>query len=139
MRSARSAGAGSRACDGAMGGLRAGGKAHGRASSWTGHGRCSGTHMPREPGRAPVFGSRFIRHLSHLVGVYWRSTDAPWGAFLLAIAVIFELWTVWGSVRVADAEREILDALARREAPAFLAAVAVFLTVTLLYLFSSAY
>jgi putative ATP-binding cassette transporter len=95
--------------------------------------------MPREAGRAAIFGSRFVRHLSRLVGVYWRSADAPWGAFLLAIAVIFELWTVWGSFRVADAEREILDALARREAPAFLSAVIVFLTVTLLFLFSSAY
>ena len=95
--------------------------------------------MPRERKRAAVFGSRFVRHLSHLVGVYWRSADAPWGGFLLAIAILFELWTVWGSVRVADAERQILDALAGRESQAFLAAVGVFLTVTMLYLFSSAY
>jgi putative ATP-binding cassette transporter len=95
--------------------------------------------MPGERTRAAVFGSRFVRHLSRLVGVYWRSADAPWGAFLLAIAVIFELWTVWGSVRVADAERQILDALAGRDPQAFLAAVGIFLTVTMLFLFASAY
>jgi putative ATP-binding cassette transporter len=95
--------------------------------------------MPRDHRRGAIFGSRFVRHLSRLVGVYWRSADAPWGAFLLALAIVFELWTVWGTVRVADAEREILDALASRESPAFLKAVILFLTVTMLYLFSSAY
>jgi putative ATP-binding cassette transporter len=94
--------------------------------------------MPRES-RPAIFGSRFVRHLWRLIRVYWGSPDAPWGGFLLALAVLFELGTVWGSVRVADAEREILDALARREPPTFLAAVVVFLVVTLLFLFSSAY
>ena len=94
--------------------------------------------MSREPVN-PVFGPRFVRNLWKLVAVYWRSPDAGWGAFLLALAVVFELWTVWGSFRVADAEREILDALARRESPAFLAAIGVFLAVMLLFLFASAY
>ena len=40
---------------------------------------------------------------------------------------------------MADAEREILDALARREPPAFLGAIGVFLAVMLLFLFASAY
>ena len=94
--------------------------------------------MSREP-VSPVFGSRFVRNLWKLVAVYWRSPDAGWGAFLLMLAVVFELWTVWGSFHVADAEREILDALARREPPAFLAAIGVFLMVMLLFLFASAY
>lgn len=94
--------------------------------------------MPHDS-RAAVFGSRFVRHLWRQIRVYWTSADAPWGACLLALAVFFELGTVWGSVRVADAEREILDALARRESPMFLAAVVVFLAVTLLFLFCSAY
>jgi putative ATP-binding cassette transporter len=94
--------------------------------------------MPRES-RSPVFGSRFVRHLWRLVRVYWGSTDAPWGGFLLLLAILFELWTVWGSLHVADAESVILDALARREPPAFLSAVVVFLTVTMLFLFASAY
>lgn len=94
--------------------------------------------MSREP-VSPLFGSRFVHNLWKLVAVYWRSPDAAWGAFLLVLAVLFELWTVWGSLHVAHAEREILDALARREPPAFLAAMGLFLAVMLLFLFASAY
>jgi putative ATP-binding cassette transporter len=94
--------------------------------------------MPRDP-RGAVFGSHFVRHLSRLVRVYWGSADAWWGGFLLVLAITFELGTVWGSLRVTDAEREILDTLARRESPAFLVAITVFLAVTLLFLFCSAY
>ena len=86
-----------------------------------------------------VFGPRFVRNVSGLAAVYWRSSDAVWGAFLLLLAIVFELSTVWGSLRVAEAEREILDALARRESAGFFAAIGVFLAVTLLFLFASAY
>jgi hypothetical protein len=41
--------------------------------------------------RLPVFGRRFARHLWRLVGVYWTSPDARWGALLLALAIAFEL------------------------------------------------
>ena len=44
---------------------------------------------------SPVFGARFLRNLWKLVAVYWRSPDTAWGAFLLVLAVVFELWTVW--------------------------------------------
>jgi putative ATP-binding cassette transporter len=94
--------------------------------------------MSREP-VGSLFGSQFVHNLWKLVAVYWRSPDAGWGGFLLLLAVVFELWTVWGSLRVADAEREILDALARREPAVFFAAIGVFLAVMLIFLFASAY
>lgn len=94
--------------------------------------------MPRES-RQALFGARFVRQLWPLIRVYWGSADARWGCFLLGLAILFELGTVWGSLRVADAEREILDALAERKSPAFLTAIAIFLSVMLLFLFSSAY
>jgi putative ATP-binding cassette transporter len=86
-----------------------------------------------------VFGARFVRNVGRLCGVYWRSPDARWGAFLLVVAIAFEIATVWGSLRVAEAEREILDALAQRRSSAFLGAIAIFLAVMLLFLFSSAF
>src|SRR4029450_12538865 len=103
-----------------------------------GESAAGGPSMSRQP-VSPVFGARFLRNLWKLVAVYWRSPDAAWGGFLLVLAVLFELWTVWGSLHVADAERRILDALAQRESSAFLAAIGVFLVVTLLFLFASAY
>jgi putative ATP-binding cassette transporter len=88
---------------------------------------------------APVFDRRFLGHLSRLIGLYWRAPDARWGALLLTLAVAFELGTVWGNLLVADAERRILDALAVKDASAFLAAIVTFLGVTLVFLVSSAY
>jgi putative ATP-binding cassette transporter len=86
-----------------------------------------------------VFGRRFARQLWRLMGVYWTSTDARWGAFLLVLAIAFELGTVWGSLAVADAERRILDSLATRDSAAFGAAVGIFFGVSLLFLVSSTY
>jgi putative ATP-binding cassette transporter len=92
-----------------------------------------------DPRSSGVFDLRFARQLARLVGIYWRSPDARWGVAILSIAVVLELATVWGNVRVADAERRILDALQQREAGTFLAAIAFFLQVTLLFVFAAVY
>src|SRR5678816_3749249 len=89
--------------------------------------------------QAAVFDRRFVGHLSRLIHLYWDSPDARWGALLLTLAAAFELGTVWGNLLVAEAERRILDALTVRDTPGFLAAIAMFLAVTLVFLVSSAY
>jgi putative ATP-binding cassette transporter len=86
-----------------------------------------------------LFGPRFARALWRLGRVYWTSSDAKIGSFLLTLAVALELGTVWSALLVADGERRILDALAQRDSGTFLAAVSFFVVVTLLFVFASAY
>jgi putative ATP-binding cassette transporter len=90
-------------------------------------------------GRPAVFDRRFARHVWGLVRVYWTSPDARWGALLLAVTIALELGTVWSNVLVSDAERRILDALDQRQMAAFISAIALFLEVTVLFVFASAY
>ncbi len=92
-------------------------------------------HDPRQA----VFGRRFARNLVRLARVYWGSPDARRGALLLAGAIALELATVLASVFVARAEGGLMDAITRKETPAFLAAVATFLVVSLAFLFASTY
>jgi putative ATP-binding cassette transporter len=89
--------------------------------------------------RSSAFDRRFARHLGRLLAVYWRSPDAKWGTLLLGIAIALELATVWGNVLIADTERRILDTLQQKQAGAFLAAVAIFLQVTLVFVGAAAY
>jgi putative ATP-binding cassette transporter len=76
-----------------------------------------------------LFGPRFARDLWRLTRVYWTSSDAPIGALLLAVAIALELATVHASVLIADAERQIFDALGDRDTTAFFGAMGVFLAV----------
>jgi putative ATP-binding cassette transporter len=89
--------------------------------------------------RRAAFDRRFARRLWRLVRIYWASPEAKWGALLLALSIALELGTVWGNLLVADAERRIIDALAQRDSTGLLAALGVFLGVTLVFLVSSAY
>jgi len=81
------------------------------------------------PSLRGLFGPRFARDLWRLTRMYWTSPDAPFGAFLLLGAIAFELATVHASVLIADAERQIFDALGDRDTTAFFAAMGVFLSV----------
>jgi putative ATP-binding cassette transporter len=83
-----------------------------------------------EPARDAVFGRRFLRHLRNLVRIYWTSPDARWGTLLLAGAVALELATVYGNLRLSDAERRIMDAVQDKEPTAFLAAIALFAAIS---------
>lgn len=89
--------------------------------------------------RTPVFGRRFVRHLTRLIGIYWRSPDAKWGGLLLALAVLLELATVYGNVWLADMERRVFDALQDKDAGSFFAAIGLLLAVTLGFLLVSTY
>jgi putative ATP-binding cassette transporter len=86
-----------------------------------------------------VFDRRFLRDVWRLARAYWASPDARWGGLLLTVAVVLELGTVWGNLLVADAERRLLDALAGKDAAGFVAAIATFLAVTLVFLVAATY
>ncbi len=89
--------------------------------------------------RSAVFDRRFVRHLWQLTRIYWRTPDAKSGAALLALCVAGELGTVYGSVRLAIAQRGVFDAVQNMQAPAFLAAIEVFLAIALLVVLVSTY
>src|ERR1051326_1532244 len=93
----------------------------------------------REPGRQAVFGRRFIRHLWELIRIYWASPDARWGALLLAGAIFLELGTVYGNLRLSDAERRIMDAVQDKQPTAFLAAMGLFAALSAGFVLVSAY
>jgi putative ATP-binding cassette transporter len=92
-----------------------------------------------EARRPPVFGRRFARALWRLLRVYWRSPDATRGAALLLGAVALELATVWASVLISDAHRQIFDALEQKRADAFFVAIGFFLGVTLVFVLAATY
>jgi putative ATP-binding cassette transporter len=93
----------------------------------------------REPRRQAVFGRRFIRHLRELVRIYWTSADARWGGLLLGGAVFLELGTVYGNLRLSDAERRIMDAVQHKQPTAFLAAMGLFAALSAGFVLVSAY
>jgi len=81
------------------------------------------------PSPRGLFGPRFARDLWRLTRFYWTSPDAPIGAMLLLGAIALELLTVRASVAIADAERQIFDALGDRDVTMFFGAMGIFLTV----------
>src|SRR5262245_25447511 len=89
--------------------------------------------------RAALFGRRFVRHVSSLAAVFWRSPDARWAGLLLAGAVVLEVATVFGTLRLSDAERRILDALEDRQPAAFASAMLLFAGVATAFALVSAY
>ena len=94
--------------------------------------------MPKA--RKPALaGRRFFQALWRLGRIYWSSPDAKWGALLLALAILLELGTVYGNVRLADAERQVLDALEQKQAAPFFAATGIFLAVMLGFVLISTY
>jgi vitamin B12/bleomycin/antimicrobial peptide transport system ATP-binding/permease protein len=94
-----------------------------------------------QPGRrrSPLFGRRFVHHVTRLISIYWRTPDAKWGGLLLALAVALELATVYGNLWLADAERQVFDALQDMDSHGFFAAVGLLLAVTLAFLLVSTY
>jgi putative ATP-binding cassette transporter len=93
----------------------------------------------RKPRKAPLFGRRFLHHLSELVRIYWRSPDAGRGALLAVGAILLELGTVYGNLRLSDAERRIMDAVQLKQTPAFLAALGLFAALSAGFVLVSAY
>jgi vitamin B12/bleomycin/antimicrobial peptide transport system ATP-binding/permease protein len=93
----------------------------------------------RERGRHAIFGRRFIHHLWELIHIYWTLPDARPGALLLAGAVFLEVGTVYGNLRLSDAERRIMDAVQNKQAMAFLAALGLFAALSAAFVFVSAY
>ena len=87
----------------------------------------------------PVFGRRFLRHLSALVRIYWTSPDARRGALLLAGTVLLEFGTVYGNFRLADGERRMIDALQDGDATVFLAALGFFAVLSIGFVVVSAF
>jgi putative ATP-binding cassette transporter len=93
----------------------------------------------RELARQPLFGRRFLLHLWRLIRAYWTSPDAPRGLLLLAGAIVLELGTVYGNLRLSDAERRIMDALQAKQPPAFLVAMGLFAAISAGFVLVSAY
>ncbi len=91
---------------------------------------------PRKPA---VTGRRLVRALWQLLRIYWKTPDAKWGWLLLALAIALELGTVYGNLLVADAERQVMDALERRQAGSFFEAAGLFLAVALGFVLISTY
>jgi putative ATP-binding cassette transporter len=89
--------------------------------------------------RHTLFDRRFIQHLRRLIGIYWTSPDARRGAMLLGGAVALELATVYGTFRLSDAERRIMDALQAKEGSRFVAALGLFAVISAGFLLASAY
>ena len=94
--------------------------------------------MPQTLSRA-LFDMNFARRLWRLTRLYWASPDAARGGLLLAVTIALELGTVYGTFRLADAQRRIYDALQDRAAAAFFAGVGLFLGIVLLFVLVSAY
>jgi len=94
--------------------------------------------MPKAP-KPALAGRRFFQALWRLGRIYWSTPDAKWGALLLALAILLELGTVYGNVRLADAERHVLDALERKQAAPFFAATGLLLAVMLGFVLVSTY
>ena len=94
-----------------------------------------------QPGRhhPPLFGRRFVHHVTRLISIYWKTPDAKWGGLLLALAVALELATVYGNLWLADAERRVFDALQDKDAHSFFTAIGLLLGVTLAFLLVSTY
>ncbi len=91
---------------------------------------------PRKPA---VTGRRLVRALWQLLRIYWKTPDAKWGWLLLALAIALELGTVYGNLLVADAERQVMDALERRQAGSFFEAAGLFLAAALGFVLISTY
>jgi vitamin B12/bleomycin/antimicrobial peptide transport system ATP-binding/permease protein len=93
----------------------------------------------RELGRQPLFGRRFIRNIRRMIGIYWTSPDAVRGALFLAGAVFLEFGTVYGNLRLADAERRIMDAIQDKQPSIFLEAVGLFAILSAGFVVVAAY
>src|SRR5574338_439707 len=79
------------------------------------------------------------RALRRLVRIYWTSSDAKWGALLLAGAIALELLTVRASVLVSDAQRRVGDSLELKDAASFASAVVLFVTFALVFVVTSTF
>jgi ABC-type uncharacterized transport system fused permease/ATPase subunit len=86
-----------------------------------------------------ISGRRLLRILWRLGRVYWGSPDAKAGVLLLAVAIALELGTVYANVRLASAERDVLDALEQRQAVAFFADTGIFLAAMVAFTLVSTY
>ena len=92
-------------------------------------------HLPHRA----LFGAHFVRRLAQLTRLYWTSPDARRGALLLALAVAFELATVYGAFVLAEAQRRIYDGLQDRAPAAFFSGVALFAGAVLGFVLVSTY
>ena len=94
--------------------------------------------MAEEP-RSALFGRRFGRHVWRLIRIYWGSRDSVVALVLLVGAVALELATVYGNLRLSDAERRIFDGFQQRNAMAFLEAIGFFAVFSIAFVVVSAF
>jgi putative ATP-binding cassette transporter len=80
-----------------------------------------------------------VHDLWRLTRIYWASPDATTGAGLLALAIALELGAVLASVRIADAERQIFDALGDRDMTGFFGSMGLFFAVIAGFVIASTY
>ncbi len=86
-----------------------------------------------------IFERRFLNHLLKLTRIYWTSSDNKKGGALLGLCIAGELGTVYGNVRLAQAQARVFDAVQNKEAATFLSAMEWFLAVALMVVFVSTY
>jgi vitamin B12/bleomycin/antimicrobial peptide transport system ATP-binding/permease protein len=94
--------------------------------------------MAEEP-RSALFGRRFGRHVWRLIRIYWGSRDSVVALVLLVGAVALELATVYGNLRLSDAERRIFDGVQQKNAMAFLEAIGFFAVFSIAFVVVSAF
>ena len=94
--------------------------------------------MAEEP-RSALFGRRFGRHVWRLIRIYWGSRDSVVALVLLVGAVALELATVYGNLRLSDAERRIFDGFQQKNAMAFLEAIGFFAVFSIAFVVVSAF
>jgi putative ATP-binding cassette transporter len=94
---------------------------------------------PAKPPKKPVVAGRhLLRALWRLVRIYWTSSDAKWGALLLAGAVALELLTVGANVLVSNGQRSLGNALGSHDAAVFGQAVLAVVSYMALLVLASA-
>jgi vitamin B12/bleomycin/antimicrobial peptide transport system ATP-binding/permease protein len=83
--------------------------------------------------------SLLFRDLRRLGAIYWTSSAAKMGVVLLALAVVLELATVYGSVLVARTQAAVIDVLQERNVAAFLGALGLQVGAMLATIFAATF
>lgn len=90
-------------------------------------------------GKPRIEGRALVAALWRLVRLYWTSNDAKWGALLLGGAIALQVGTVYANVLVANAQRDVVNALGDRNATVFGSSILVLTAVMMLAVVVPAY
>jgi putative ATP-binding cassette transporter len=69
--------------------------------------------------KSTLKGRALVRALWRLSRIYWTSPAAKWGGFLLAGAIALQIGGVYANVLVADAQRDVVNAVGARDIASF--------------------